>query len=62
MYWVELQELLTTGSPLADLRLRRNDVVFVPALSTRTITIMGQVQHPGPIVAEARLYARFSSG
>ncbi len=49
VYWVELQELLTTGSPLADLRLRRNDVVFVPALSTRTITIMGQVQHPGPI-------------
>jgi polysaccharide export outer membrane protein len=49
VYWVELQELLTSGSPLADLRLRRNDVVFVPALSTRTITIMGQVQHPGPI-------------
>lgn len=49
VYWVELQELLTSGSPLADLRLRRNDVVFVPALSTRTITVMGQVQHPGPI-------------
>jgi polysaccharide export outer membrane protein len=49
VYWVELQELLTTGSPLADLRLRRNDVVFVPALSTRTVTIMGQVQHPGLI-------------
>jgi polysaccharide export outer membrane protein len=49
VYWVELQELLTSGSPLADLRLRRNDVVFVPALSTRTVTIMGQVQHPGPI-------------
>ncbi|MGD0097324.1 MAG: polysaccharide biosynthesis/export family protein [Terracidiphilus sp.] len=49
VYWVELQHLLTTGSPLADLRLRRNDVVFVPALSTRTVTVMGQVQHPGPI-------------
>ena len=49
VYWVELQQLLTSGSPLADLRLRRNDVVFVPALSTRTITIMGQVQHPGLI-------------
>ncbi len=49
VYWVELQQLLTSGSPLADLRLRRNDVVFVPALSTRTITIMGQVQHPGPV-------------
>lgn len=49
VFWVELQELLSTGSPLADLRLRRNDVVFVPALLTRTVTIMGQVQHPGPI-------------
>jgi polysaccharide export outer membrane protein len=49
VYWVDLQELLATGSPLADLRLRRNDVIFVPALSTRTVTVMGQVQHPGEI-------------
>jgi len=49
VYWVDLQELLTTGSPLADLRLRRNDVIFVPALSTKTVTVMGQVQHPGEI-------------
>jgi polysaccharide export outer membrane protein len=48
--WVELQELLSNGSPLADLRLRRNDVIFVPALSTRFVTVMGQVQHPGEIV------------
>jgi polysaccharide export outer membrane protein len=47
--WVELHELLATGSPLADLRLRRNDVIFVPALSTRTISVIGQVQHPGEI-------------
>jgi len=49
VYWVDLQELLTTGSPLADLRLRRNDVIFVPALSSKTVTVMGQVQHPGEI-------------
>ncbi|MGA2349502.1 MAG: polysaccharide biosynthesis/export family protein [Terracidiphilus sp.] len=49
VYWVDLQELLASGSPLADLRLRRNDVVFVPAISTRTVTLMGQVQHPGEI-------------
>ena len=48
--WVELQELLSDGSPLADMRLRRNDVIFVPALSTRFVTVMGQVQHPGEIV------------
>lgn len=47
--WVELHELLSTGSPLADLRLRRNDVIFVPALSSRTVSVLGQVQHPGEI-------------
>jgi polysaccharide export outer membrane protein len=46
--WVDLQELLITGSPLADLRLRRNDLIFVPAV-TRTVTVVGQVQHPGQI-------------
>ena len=49
VFWVDLQELLATGSPLANLRLRRNDLIFVPALSTRTVTVMGQVQHPGQI-------------
>ena len=49
VFWVDLQELLVSGSPLADMRLRRNDVIFVPALSTRTVTIMGQVQHPGEV-------------
>lgn len=47
--WVDLSELLVSGSPLADLRLRRNDVIFVPALSTRTVSVMGQVQHPGEV-------------
>lgn len=49
VFWIDLQELLGTGSPLADLRLRRNDVIFVPSVSTRTVTVMGQVQHPGEI-------------
>ncbi len=48
--WVDLEELLSNGSPLADLRLRRNDVIFVPAISSRSVTVMGQVQHPGEIV------------
>jgi polysaccharide export outer membrane protein len=47
--WVDLQQLLATGSPLADLRLRRNDVIFVPALSARTVSVLGQVLHPGEI-------------
>ena len=46
--WVDLQELLVTGSPLANLRLRRNDLIFVPAVS-KSVTVVGQVQHPGQI-------------
>jgi polysaccharide biosynthesis/export protein len=49
VFWVDLQDLLISGSPLADLRLRRNDVIFVPAISTRNVSVMGQVQHPGEI-------------
>lgn len=37
-----------SGSPLADLRLRRNDLIFVPA-ATRTITVLGQVRNSGQI-------------
>lgn len=48
--WIDLQGLLATGSPLANVRLRRNDLVFVPAISDKTISVMGQVQHPGEIV------------
>jgi polysaccharide export outer membrane protein len=48
--WVDLEELLSSGSPLADLRLRRNDVIFVPAISTRQVSVIGQVQHPGEVV------------
>lgn len=48
VFWVDMQGLLETGSPLADLRLRRNDLVFVPGVA-KTVTVLGQVQHPGPI-------------
>jgi len=48
VFWVDLQELLMSGSPLADLRLRRNDLIFVPT-ATRTITVLGQVRNSGQI-------------
>ena len=48
--WVDLRQLLETGNPLADLRLRRDDIIFVPALTDRTVSVMGEVEHPGAIV------------
>jgi polysaccharide biosynthesis/export protein len=47
--WVELRQLMETGNALADLRLRRDDVVYVPSTSERFISVLGEVQHPGAI-------------
>ena len=48
VFWVDLHELLMSGSPLADLRLHRDDLIFVPGV-TKTVTIIGQVPRPGQI-------------
>ncbi len=45
--WVDVKGLLESGNPLADMRLRRNDVVFVPNDSDRFVSVLGEVQHPG---------------
>lgn len=47
--WVELRELLESGNSLADLRLRRDDVVYVPSITERYVSVLGEVQHPGAI-------------
>ena len=49
VYWVKLHDMLASSNPMADLRLRRSDVVFVPALASKTVTVIGRVQHPGQI-------------
>jgi polysaccharide export outer membrane protein len=47
--WVELRAMMEAGNALADLRLRRDDVVYVPSTSERFISVLGEVQHPGAI-------------
>ncbi len=47
--WIDVRALLESGSPLADLRLRRNDIVFVPNDSDRFVSVLGDVQHPGAV-------------
>ncbi len=46
---VDLQALLEHGSSLATFRLKRDDVVYVPAPRERYISVLGQVQHPGAL-------------
>jgi polysaccharide export outer membrane protein len=47
--WVELKSLVESGNPLADLRLRRDDVVYVPSQAERFVSVLGEVQHPGAV-------------
>jgi polysaccharide export outer membrane protein len=47
--WVELRAMMESGNALADLRLRRDDVVYVPSTTERFISVLGEVQHPGAI-------------
>ncbi len=47
--WVQLRKLLSTGNTLADLRLRRGDVVFVPNGTNEYVSVLGEVQHPGAV-------------
>jgi polysaccharide biosynthesis/export protein len=47
--WVELRSLIESGNPLADLRLRRDDVVYVPNMADRFVSVLGEVQHAGAV-------------
>ncbi|WP_263360080.1 polysaccharide biosynthesis/export family protein [Acidicapsa ligni] len=46
---VELRTALTTGSGLADMRLRRNDIVYVPSPKESFVSVLGQVARPGTV-------------
>jgi polysaccharide export outer membrane protein len=47
--WVDVKGLLGQGSAMADMRLRRNDTIFVPNDQDRFVSILGEVNHPGAI-------------
>jgi polysaccharide biosynthesis/export protein len=55
--WVDLRAMLQSGNSMADLRLRRNDVVFVPAQQEVFVSVLGDVGHPGavPLTSESTL-------
>jgi len=47
--WVELKKLIESGNSLADLRLRRDDVIYVPSMSESYVSVLGEVQKPGAV-------------
>jgi polysaccharide biosynthesis/export protein len=46
---VDLRTLLRNGSAMADIRLRRNDIVFIPSQADQFVTVLGEVRNPGAI-------------
>jgi polysaccharide biosynthesis/export protein len=55
--WVDLKQMLQSGNSMADLRLRRNDIVFVPAQQEVFVSVLGNVNHAGaiPLTPESTL-------
>jgi polysaccharide export outer membrane protein len=51
--WVDLRQMLQSGNSMADLRLRRNDVVFVPAQQEVFVSVLGSVMHAGAVPLNA---------
>lgn len=47
--WVDLKKLIDSGNSLADLRLRRDDVVYVPNSAESFVSVLGEVGHPGAV-------------
>ena len=46
---VQLRTMLMSGNALADLRLRRNDIVYVPEPKELFVSVLGEVTKPGTI-------------
>jgi polysaccharide export outer membrane protein len=46
---VDLRSLIRSGNALADIRLRRNDIVFVPSQADLFVSVLGEVGHPGAV-------------
>jgi polysaccharide biosynthesis/export protein len=47
MIWVDLRTLLTQGNLSLNIRLARNDLVYLPDAGDQLVYVLGQVQHPG---------------
>lgn len=47
--WIDLRALLQSGSTMADMRLKRNDIVYIPAQQEVFVSVLGNVAHPGAV-------------
>ncbi len=45
--WIDLRKLLKDANPAMNLRLRRNDIVYLPDADDQLVYVLGEVQRPG---------------
>ena len=46
---VNISDRLDGQKALNDIRLRRNDIVYIPANQDSLVSVLGEVTHPGPV-------------
>jgi polysaccharide biosynthesis/export protein len=49
VFWIEVRRLLDEATPMADIRLRANDIVYVPGDQEEYVSVLGEVSHPGAV-------------
>ena len=47
MIWIDLRSLLSQGNLSLNIRLARNDLVYIPDAGDQLVYVLGEVQHPG---------------
>lgn len=52
--WIDLKTMLDGGSAAADVRLRRDDVVYVPNEVDDQVSVLGEVARPGMVKLEPK--------
>jgi len=49
MAWIDLKEMLEHGDSLADLKLKRDDVIYIPDERDVQVSVLGEVMKPGMV-------------
>lgn len=52
--WIDVKSMLEEEGSLVSLRLRRDDVLYVPDEQDDLVSVLGEVQHPGMVKLEPR--------
>ena len=47
--WIDLKSMLDSGAFVADIPLRRNDIVYIPNEQDDQVSVLGEVQRPGMV-------------